>query len=101
MPVNLEMNPNLVAQTHPYSQLQFSHSFDTKTAPLTTPAGQEVLSTLFTNLVLFLSVEMHHLPSPVITLSVSHLTQNTGFKEFYMHLKAGVGNFDLPSLLIK
>lgn len=60
MPVNLEMNPNPVAQTHPYSQLQFSHSFNTKTAPLATPAGQEVLSTLFANLVLFWSVEMHH-----------------------------------------
>lgn len=71
MTVNLEMNPNLVAQTHPYSQLQFSHSFDTKTATLAAHTGQEVLSTLLANLVLFLSLEMYHLPSPVITLSIS------------------------------
>lgn len=92
MPAKLEMDPNLVAQAHPHPQLQFSHGFDTKPAPSATPTGQGVLPTLFANLGLFWSGEMHQLPSPV-ALSASHLTQNRGFKEFCMDLKAELGNF--------
>lgn len=89
-----------MAQTRPYSQLQFSHSFNTKTAGLATHAGQEVLSTLLANLVLFWSLEMHHLPSPVITLSVSPIYTSSRSKDFCLYLNGTVVNFDLPPSLI-
>lgn len=94
MTANLETNPALVAQTHPYSQLQFLHSFYTKTATLATHTGQDVLSTLLANLVLFLSLEKYHLPSPVITLSISPIQSN-----FKMQVSTKFVDFDLCPLL--